>query len=80
MKCHKFISLFGGVARARTERHSRGLRRGEEEGRADHAVALPRAAYPQCRRSNANSLCGQNSARIVGIRASFQRDNLRRHF
>jgi hypothetical protein len=27
-------------SRAGTERHARGLRRGEEEGRADHAVAL----------------------------------------
>src|SRR4029077_19416919 len=28
--------------RARAERHARGLRRGEEEGRADHAVAALR--------------------------------------
>ena len=39
-----------------------------------------RAAYPRRRTSNANGLCGQNSAWILGIRASFQRDNLRRHF
>jgi hypothetical protein len=30
--------------------------------------------------SNANSLHGQNLAGLQGIRASFQRDNLRRHF
>jgi hypothetical protein len=39
-----------------------------------------RAAYPQRRSSNASGLRGRNSARILGIRASFQRDNLRRHF
>src|SRR5262249_13689064 len=39
-----------------------------------------RAAYPRRRSSNANGLCGQNSAWILGIRASFQRDNLRRRF
>jgi hypothetical protein len=35
------------------------------------------SAYPRRRSSNANGLCGQNSPRILGIRASFQRDNLR---
>src|SRR5262249_24035396 len=39
-----------------------------------------RAAYPQRRSSNASGLPGRNSARMLGIRASFQRDNLRRHF
>src|SRR5260370_25931915 len=39
-----------------------------------------RAAYPRRCSSNASGLRGQNSARILGIRASFQRDNLRRHF
>src|SRR5262245_19452285 len=42
--------------------------------------AGPEAAYPWRRSSNANGLCGQNSAWILGIRASFQRDNLRRRF
>jgi len=39
-----------------------------------------RAAYPRRCSSNASGLHGRNSARILGIRASFQRDNLRRHF
>jgi len=39
-----------------------------------------RAAYPQRRSSNANSLRGQNPAGSPQIYATFQRDNLRRHF
>src|SRR6516165_3479727 len=39
-----------------------------------------RRAYPRRCNSNASGLHGRNSARILGIRASFQRDNLRRHF
>src|SRR5215831_17666205 len=39
-----------------------------------------RAAYPQRRSSNANSLQSQNSAGFPQICAIFQRDNLRRHF
>jgi hypothetical protein len=39
-----------------------------------------RAASPQRRSSNANSLYGQNSAGFPQICATFQRDNLRRHF
>jgi hypothetical protein len=35
---------------------------------------------PEQTLTNANGLCGQNSAWILGIRASFQRDNLRRRF
>ena len=35
---------------------------------------------PEQTLTNANGLCGQNSAWILGIRASFQRDNLGRHF
>ena len=46
----------------------------------DPGRTQPRAAYPQRRSSNANSLRGRNSARILGIRTSFQRDNLPRHF
>src|SRR5205807_10228818 len=42
------------------------------------------ALAPSCafhrRSSNANSLCGRNSARSPEIRAIFQRDNLPRHF
>jgi hypothetical protein len=40
----------------------------------------PRAAYPRRCSSNASGLPGRNSARILGIRATFQRDILRRHF
>ena len=39
-----------------------------------------RAALPQRRSSNASSLGGQNSAWIPQICATFQGDNLRRHF
>src|SRR4029450_5134225 len=39
-----------------------------------------RAAYPQRRSSNANSLQGQNSAGFPQICAIRQGDNLRRHF
>src|SRR6266436_3794641 len=39
-----------------------------------------RAAYPQGRSANANSLRSQNSAGFPQICAIFQRDNLRRHF
>jgi FAD dependent oxidoreductase len=39
-----------------------------------------RPAFPQRRSSNANSLCGQNSAGFPQIRATFQRHILRRHF
>src|SRR5262249_53674094 len=34
----------------------------------------------QLRSSNASGLPSRNSARFLGIRASFQRDNLPRHF
>jgi hypothetical protein len=40
----------------------------------------PRAAYPWRCNSNASGLRGRDSVRIGGIRASFQRDNLRRNF
>ena len=40
----------------------------------------PRTAYPPCCSSNASGLRGRNSAPTLGIRASFQRDNLRRRF
>src|SRR5262249_8870367 len=43
-------------------------------------LAYARAAYPQRRSSNANSLQSQNSAGFPQICAIFQRDNLRRHF
>jgi hypothetical protein len=43
-------------------------------------LAYARAAYPQRRSSNANSLQGQNSAGFPQICAIFQGDNLRRHF
>jgi len=46
----------------------------------DPGRTQPRAAYARRRSSNASGLHGRNSARILGIRASFQRDNLRRHF
>jgi hypothetical protein len=48
--------------------------------RADPGRTQPRAAYPQRRSSNANGLRGQNSAGSPQIYATFQRDNLRRHF
>ena len=48
--------------------------------RADPGRTQLRAAYPQRRSSNASGLRGRNSARILGIRATFQRDNLRRRF
>ena len=41
-------------------------------------LAYARAAYPQRRSSNANSLQSQNSAGFPQICATFQRDNLRR--
>ena len=41
------------------------------------AEPSPRAAYARRCSSNASGLHGRNSARILGIRASFQRDNLR---
>src|SRR5262249_17359243 len=47
---------------------------------ADPGTTPPRAAYPRRCSSNASGLPGRNSARILGIRARFQRDNLRRHF
>ena len=43
-------------------------------------LAYARAAYPQRRSSNANSLQSQNSAGFLQICAIFQRDNLCRHF
>ena len=43
-------------------------------------LAYARAAYPQRRSSNANSLQSQNSAGVLQICAIFQRDNLCRHF
>src|SRR5262249_57029161 len=46
----------------------------------DPARTQSRAAYPRRCSSNASGLHGRNSARILGIRAIFQRDNLRRHF
>ena len=42
-------------------------------------LAYARAAYPQRRSSNANSLGGQNSAGSRQIYATFQRANLQRH-
>jgi hypothetical protein len=48
--------------------------------RADPGRTQPRAAYPRSRSSNANSLQSQNSAGSPQIYATFQRDNLRRHF
>jgi hypothetical protein len=46
----------------------------------DAGASLARAADPQRRSSNANSLQSQNSAGFPQICAIFQRDNLRRHF
>jgi hypothetical protein len=46
----------------------------------DPGRTQPRAAHPRRCSSNASGLPGRNSARILGIRASFQRDNLRRRF
>src|SRR5262249_44669411 len=46
----------------------------------DPGRTQPRAAYPRRCSSNASGLHGRNSARILGILATFQRDNLRRHF
>jgi len=43
-------------------------------------LTYARAAYPQRRSSNANSLQSQNSAGFRQICAIFQSDNLRRHF
>jgi hypothetical protein len=43
----------------------------------DPGRTQPQAAYPLRRSSNASGLPGRNSARILEIRASFQRDNLR---
>jgi len=43
-------------------------------------LAYARAAYPQRRSSNANSLQSQNSAGFLQICAIFQRDILPRHF
>jgi hypothetical protein len=45
-----------------------------------HAGPRARAAYPRHRSSNANGLRGENSAGFSQIYATFQRDNLRRHF
>ena len=45
----------------------------------DFTRLTPSCVPPQ-RSSNANSLCGQNSAGSPQICATFQRDNLRRHF
>ncbi len=46
--------------------------------RAERLLKIP--AEPSRCSSNASGLPGRNSARILGIRVSFQRDNLRRHF
>jgi hypothetical protein len=46
----------------------------------DPGRTQPRAAYPRRCSSNASGLHGRNSARILRILATFQRDNLRRHF
>ena len=43
-------------------------------------LAYARAAYPQRRSSNANSLQSQNSAGFRQICSIFQKDYLRRHF
>jgi hypothetical protein len=51
-----------------------------ERGRTDEIWHKARAASPPRRSSNANCLCGQNSAGFPQICATFQRDNLRRHF
>jgi hypothetical protein len=48
------------------------IRRWQNQARA--------AACPRHRSSNANGLCGQNSAASSEICTTFQRDNLRRHF
>src|SRR5262244_427039 len=55
-------------------------RRMMANARAERLLKIPAAAYPRRCSSNASGLPGRNSARILGIRASFQRDNLRRHF
>src|SRR5262249_31806508 len=52
--------------------------------RAERLLKIPAEPSPELRihgacSSNARGLPGRNSARILGIRASFQRDNLRRH-
>src|SRR5262245_61370457 len=41
---------------------------------------MANVAYPRPCSSNASGLPSRNSARILKIRVSFQRDNLRRHF
>jgi hypothetical protein len=52
--------------------------------RAERLLKTPAEPSPELRipalQLNASGLHGRNSARILGIRASFQRDNLRRHF
>src|SRR5262249_12476401 len=46
----------------------------------DPGRTQPRAAYPRRCSSNASGLPGRNSAGFPQICATFQRDNLRRHF
>jgi hypothetical protein len=55
------------------------MRRLLAESARGRCALNPRCGFPR-RSSNANSLCGQNSGSIPGISATFQRDNLRRHF
>src|SRR5262249_49084362 len=55
-------------------------RRMMANARAERLLKIPAAAYPRRCSSNASGLHGRNSARILGILATFQRDNLRRHF
>jgi hypothetical protein len=52
-------------------------------GPLESRTFIPRSAFPFaliCKPQTANSLGGQNSARTLRTRASFQRDNLRRNF
>ena len=63
--------LAGAIRGHRCTEGSAGLGR-------DHASGI-RSATRRCS-SSASGLPSRNSARILGIRASFQRDNLRRHF
>src|SRR5262249_16070338 len=72
---HLWIGTNRGPICASTRRYDQ---RGREDARG--MLHRARAAYPRRCTSNANGLCGQNSAGILGIRASFQRDNLRRRF
>jgi hypothetical protein len=74
----RVVSMAGNSARILGNRaNSAGVARASIPA---EILAYARAAYPQRRSSNANSLQSQNSAGFPQICAIFQRDNLRRHF